>query len=172
MTETITISPQRKLGDILVDCTIEEQHTDQLTITKHPVEQGAQISDHAYNEPAELVFHIGFSNSSAEAIGSESYVNDKYAEILALKQSRIPFSVVTGKRNYDNMLIRALGVTTNQATDATLMATVTCQQVIIVQTQTTTVPPSDVHADPAATAPVQDRGSVQPKSAALSPVGG
>lgn len=169
MKDTITISPRRKLGPIFIDCTIEEAHSDELAITEHPVEQGAAIADHAYRRPASLVFRIGFSNSSRQAGGDESYVTTKYAEILALQQSREPFSVITGKRSYSNMLIAGLAVTTDEKTEAVLIAVVTCREVIIVQTQTTSVPPTADHAEPEKTAAVQDRGSVQPRPAALSP---
>lgn len=171
MSENITISTRRRLRDLDVQCTIEEQHDDQLTVTDHPVEQGAAISDHAYLNPSRLVMQIGYSNSSREAGGDENYVADKYAEILALQAEREPFSVGTGKRVYDNMLITGLAVVTDEKTEATLLVTVTMRQVIIVETQVVAVPPADVQANPQNTAAPVNTGQVQPKPAALSPPG-
>lgn len=167
--QSITISPQRMLGDIQIDCTIEEAHTDTLTITDHPVEKGANISDHAYRNPAEVVLRIGFSNSSSQAGGDEGYVQQVYEDILTLQQLREPFSVVTGKRSYDNMLIRALGVTTDEKTEAVLSCTVTCREVIMVQTQVTSTAPSSAQADPQKTGSVQNGGTKQLQPATLSP---
>lgn len=170
--DNITISPQRMLGDISIDCTIREQHADPYTLTGHPVEQGAQVSDHMYREQAQLVFEIGFTNSSEQAGGDESYVVNKYQEILKLQATREPMTITTGKRTYQNMVILNPAVTTDEKTEAVLMVTVTCREVIIVQTTTTSVPPADVQADPAKTSAVQDRGTIQPRPAALSPAGG
>jgi hypothetical protein len=167
--ETITISPQRQLGDMLLQVTLEESHSDELTITSHPVEMGAAITDHAYANPSVVVIRAGWSNSSAEAAGDEEYVRKVYADLLTLQKSRVPFEIVTGKRLYRNMLMRGLGVTTDPATEAALFVTAFCQEVIIAKTQVVAVPPGDVHADPQRTAPTQNTGTVQPRPAVLNP---
>jgi hypothetical protein len=136
------------------------------------VQQGAAIGDHMYREPAQLVFEIGFSNASEQAAGSNSYVVQKYEALLKLQATREPLVIVTGKRTYQNMVVLALAVTTDQESEAILACTATCEEIIIVATQTVTVPPADVQADPAKTGPVQARGTVQARPAALSPAGG
>ena len=65
-------SPTRQIGGIMMDITIEEEGTDELTITEHPVEQGAAISDHAYKEPARLRIRAMCSNSSLQAQGASN----------------------------------------------------------------------------------------------------
>ncbi|STL39876.1 bacteriophage protein [Escherichia coli] len=62
-----------------------------------------------------------------------------YQELLDLQESRIPFDVVTGKRLYSNMLIRALEVTTDKTTENVLSAVLTLREVIISRTQQITV---------------------------------
>jgi hypothetical protein len=42
---------------------------------------------------------------------------ETYQELLDLQNSRVPFDVVTGKRIYTNMLIRALEVTTDRTSE-------------------------------------------------------
>jgi hypothetical protein len=54
------------------DITIEETHSDQMEITEHPIEQGANITDHAFKRPAEVTLKLGWSNSP---IVSSSLVN-------------------------------------------------------------------------------------------------
>jgi len=148
---------------------IREKSTDDLTITEHPVEQGAQISDHAYKEPAEVTLEYGWSNSSISGAlgavgglisgGDPNYVRATYAKLLALQASRKPFHVVTGKRTYKNMLAKSVGIVTDADTESALLATITCREVIIVETQSTAVPPRDVQANPAATASPTDTGT-------------
>ena len=67
--QTILLRQGRNIGGILPNVTISEQHTDTLTITDHPVELGAQISDHAYKMPSELVMQVGWSDSSLALTG-------------------------------------------------------------------------------------------------------
>lgn len=169
MSENITISPQRKIGDIDADCTILEQGADTYTPTRHPVEQGAAITDHVYREPATLTMQIGFSNASAQADGSNDYVIEKYKALLALQATRQPLDVITGKRAYKNMIIAGLSVRTDQESEAALLCTCTMTEIIIVTTQVTSVASPDVQADPEQTAATQERGSIQPRPAALSP---
>ena len=180
---TAIFKPKRRLGSIRAQVTIEEQHTDDLVITEHPVEQGANISDHAYKRPAEVTIRVGWSNSGLQSLGSIvtsaysavtgtgelklNYIKDVYAKLLKLQESRIPFDILTGKRSYKNMLFRSLSVTTDQTTENALLVTAVCSQVIMVQTRTVIVPPREQHKDPAKTAPVEDKGTKQLQKSGL-----
>lgn len=124
----------RAIGTIYADVTVEENHRDEVIITQHPVEGGGVISDHAYKRPSELEIRCGFSNSSAGSVG---YVQQQYQALLALQLARKPFSVYTGKRRYQNMLIRGLSVVTDPHSENILMASVALQEIILVSTQAT-----------------------------------
>jgi hypothetical protein len=173
----ITIDPKRSIGSIVAHVTMEEVATDELQITEHPVELGANITDHAFKKPADLIVRCGWSNASlagvlggvkglvsaltgGDAFGSD-YVSSVYNQLLALQESRIPFDVSTGKRLYTNMLMRSLGVTTDEKSEYTLMVTAVFKQVLIVQTQATTLPPRDDQAQPQSTAETSDAGVKQ-----------
>jgi len=173
----ITIDPKRSIGSIVAHVTIEEVGTDELQITEHPVELGANITDHTFKKPAELIVRCGWSNASlagvvsgvkglitalqgGDAFGSD-YVSGIYNQLLALQESRIPFDVTTGKRLYTNMLMRSLGVTTDEKSEYTLMVTAVFKQVLIVLTQATTLPPRDDQAEPESTAETTDAGVKQ-----------
>lgn len=134
---------QTDIGGIIPDITVEEVGTDELVITEHPVEQGATISDHAYKRQVECTIRAGFSNSSLQAGGNPNYVVEIYQQLLALQASRQPFSIITFKRSYDNMLIRRLtpDPTTAKTTDS-MIITCECREVILVSTQTVSVPPA------------------------------
>lgn len=138
----------RKIGVIIPDVVVSEKHSDTLEITEHPVETGAAISDHAYKRPSEVVMEVGFAGGGAlldfaSSLTSTSLLGmsprETYQKLLDLQSSRTPFDVVTGKRIYKNMLIRALEVTTDKATENVLSAVLTMREVIITSTQTVQV---------------------------------
>lgn len=62
--ESILIQPQRQIGTVLPDVVVEEDHTDDLVITDHPVEYGANVTDHSFKRPCEVVIRAGWSNST------------------------------------------------------------------------------------------------------------
>ncbi len=138
----------RQIADLpTAHVTIEEDHDDELIITQHPVEFGAIISDHAYKKPSEVRIRCGWNNSGghrnktgvAQQIlvdGYEGYARAVYADILALQTSRKPFSVITGKRIYNDMLVANVRVHTAPGSEYSLMADITLRQVILVSTKT------------------------------------
>ena len=184
LTDLLTLTPKNNINGISIQATIEEINSDSLQITEHPVEQGAAISDHSYKRPSELVLKCGWSNSTLESsIGSISslfeggsvsmsdYISNIYSQLLALQESRTPFKITTSKREYDNMLIAGLQVTTDNQTNNILMVSATCKQIIIVKTQATKLPPASSQADPASTSGTENTGVKQPVSATPSPGG-
>jgi hypothetical protein len=78
-------------------------------------------------------------------------------------RARELFDVVTGKRLYKNMLLTGLSTVTNVESQHALLFTATLQEVIIVHTRVTAVPPARLHKSPAKTGASQDKGQVQPK---------
>lgn len=181
-------APSRNIGGIVAQVTVDETGVDQLTITDHPVERDANISDHAYLEAPSVTIRVGWSNSSLSALGgtvnaaldaqglgdalaaftSPDYVSGIYSQLLTLQASRQPFTIVTGKRTYQNMLIRSISQTTDAETSNSLIATIVCRAILLVTTQTTTVPSQSVQANPQSTASPAAIGPVQPTPATPS----
>ncbi|MGC4125014.1 phage baseplate protein [Enterobacter sp.] len=131
------------VGLIVPDVVVSEKHSDVLEITRHPVEVGAAVSDHAYRQPSDVIMECGFSGggslvdfSDTTNIGLRASLSPKemYQNILDLQASRQPIEVITGKRTYSNMLIRSIEVTTDRNTENVLMATLTMREVLITQT--------------------------------------
>lgn len=154
----ILISSGRSIGGIRPDVTIEEVSRDTTFITNHPVERGAAISDHAFMMPFEVEMRVAWSDSRA---GFQGYSRAVYSALQALQQRREPFFVVTGKRLYRNMLIAALEVSTNQASEYSLLVRVGLREVIIVGTQTTSLGDPSKQASPQATSAPVDTGAKQ-----------
>lgn len=169
-TGPVTVAPKRSIGGLTADVTVEEEHDDRLTVTEHPVEQGAAISDHAFKNPARLVIRVGYSNSSPQAGGNSAYVNEQYDKFLAFQVARDLLTVYTARRTYKNMLITGLGLTTDVNTENSLLLTVSLQEIILATTQTVQVPSNDVQTMPQKTATPVKTGTKQAAPVVNPPV--
>lgn len=144
--------PKRAIGSFTAYVTIDESATDELEITQHPVQQGAEITDHAYIKPATLSIKAMWSNN-------EEPVSDIYQKLLDLQASREPFDIVTGKRAYTNMLFKSLGVTTNAETENALSVSASFTQVFITALEVVSVPPRKNQRTPGKTGKTQQAGA-------------
>ena len=171
---TLFHQQSRKIGVLIPDVVISEKHSDALEITEHPVEKPTSagtgsVSDHAYRRPSEVVMEVGFvgggtlldfADTSALGLSFGLSPSETYEKILDIQRSRVPVSVVTGKRVYSNMLIRAIEVTTDKTSENVLMAVLTLREVIITQTQKITVADKTDMSQGVSTSAVVDRGQV------------
>jgi len=71
-----------------------------------------------------------------------------YQQLLAMRANRTLFTIYTGKRVYQNMLIKSLAATTDAKTENSLIIRIGCRQILMAQTQTVTVPDSSNMANP------------------------
>ena len=209
------VQPTNKIGNITVDTTIEESYEDTLEITEHPVEAGAQITDHSFKRPMEIVFQCGWSDSSSSGLlgltsgllatvspiassvlsgaaavsnllnpsagssgsfsggsmAASDYVAGIYSQLLQLQESRQPFTVTSGLRVYNSMLLQSLRVRRDQRTQYVLNVQATMRQIILVSTQTATLAPQANQANPASTAGTTNAGQQQLQSATPSTQG-
>ncbi len=154
----IPVKPIRKIGDITVNVVIKEDTNDTLTITKQPIQEGASITDHAYKEPTTFTTQVLFRDNLTMSLSKI------YEQLLDLQASRIPFDIITPKRIYRNMLMSALGQTTDKNTENCLSINAAFQEVIIVKVSTTQVPRQQ-QKNPAATGKTENAGK---KSALFS----
>lgn len=100
--------------------------------------------------------------------GGENQVTAIYRKLRQLQSSRIPFTIYTGKRMYENMLFASLAVNTDKETENVLSLTAICRQVIIVTSRTIKVPINPAaQADAPATTPSENAGAKQLKTSPL-----
>lgn len=71
-----------------------------------------------------------------------------YNTLLGYQQNRLLFTIYTGKRTYQNMVVKSLVTTTDQKTENAAIIRITCRQILMAVTQTVTVPDSSVMANP------------------------
>ena len=188
----VSVIPQGDIGGIAIDATLEEVLTDTLEATENPVQVGAQITDHSFDRPSDVVLTCGWSNvpvsrgfgqaatnlvnSVAQlfaggSLSGADYVGGVYSRLLALKRSRQPFDITTTIRVYHSMLMRSLVLERDQKTSQALMVRAVCREVILVDTQSTLLPPAANQASPQDTQDVEDVGAIAPQQATPAPGG-
>lgn len=170
----------RRIGLLVPSVVVSEKHSDTLEITEHPVEKPTTdsasgfIADHAYKRPSEVTMECGFAgggslldfvDTSAIGLGLGLSPKETYQQLLDLQSSRIPFDVVTGKRTYINMLIRAIEVTTDKTSESVLNCTLTLREVILSETQITTAASKNDMSEGVSTSGVQNTGTKSPTPA-------
>ena len=72
-TSKLLLSPKTSIGDYVFDVYTNINHSQTATITSHPTQFGANISDHKFDEPDQLTFQIGMSDSSQDLIKGQFY---------------------------------------------------------------------------------------------------
>jgi hypothetical protein len=94
--------------------------------------------------------------------GGVSPVQQAYDNLLAAYQARTLFTVYTGKRPYKNMLIKSLSTTTDKRNENAMLVRIVMRQILMVQTQTVTVPDPSNMSDPARTASPEEGATAYP----------
>jgi hypothetical protein len=128
------------IGGWFFDAFLNLEHISRLRITEHPVQTGANISDHSFLEPKELNIEVGMSDAatslvSNQFVGSWSRSVKAYEILRELQAQRIPMQVLTRLGLYRNMMIETLSVPDNYKTLYGLRATVAMREVLVAETR-------------------------------------
>jgi hypothetical protein len=146
-----------QVGFVQFDCMLSETHSDEATVTDHPVEEGANISDHIRKGPASLELNGIVTNTpivylaSLQAIspieGDLTPVQDRaelaYAELRRIMEDGETVDVVTSFRNYENMALTGMSVTRDAATGQVLNCSLSLREITVAVTQTVKAPAPD-----------------------------
>ena len=143
---------QTNIDGLFFDAIMSTNTQDSLTITSHPVQSGANISDHAFRNPTKISMEIMMSDVMAQRVpgqftngaglrgtvlgmlganGSKSV--SAYQRLIELQRLRMPFSVKTRLGYYNNMLIESIDVPDDVNTLSGLRCTVNMTEVLIAQ---------------------------------------
>lgn len=154
------VKPQRSISisensDVIFEfkgyLTISEDAGDEIEITRHPVQQGAQITDHAFKKPSSVKISI-------LANDNEAPLSEVYSDLIAVQEKRTPMKVITGKRSYSNMLLKSIQQTTGKQTENVLALSLGFEEIIIVEVSPTTVPPRRKQRNAGATGATEKAG--------------
>lgn len=169
-----------QIDTIILDAAVSIRHTGTNEITDHPVEEGANISDHIRENPDRVTIQGIVSNTpisrtqalrAAEAFGVQftsnapptpggvpGYAENAYKQLLALKKGKV-LTITTPKRTYQNMAIESLDVPEDAKQGDAVNFTVALKQIRVVANRTTKV----VLTDEPKAQPVVTKGTQVPK---------
>jgi hypothetical protein len=126
------------------DLVLSIEHEQRLEKTKHPIQTGADISSHAYLMPARVVMMIGMSDAMAAYSsgfdpaappyisafsGSQSKSVSAYQQMLTLQAARVPLTITTRLRTYQNMVITSVQPREDNATITGLKMRIEFEQI-------------------------------------------
>lgn len=123
------------------DAVFSEDHVNDREITKHPVQTGAPITDHSYQQPTIVTLEIGMSDVmdslatnqySASGISTKSI--EAYRAFKALQEGGQPVTLQTRLYRYENMLIKSVRAKDDKTTTYSLKATIILQEIKMAQT--------------------------------------
>lgn len=125
------------------DAHLREDHNGSVRITDHPVQDGTNISDHAYNLPDKLSLEIFVSDvMDAVVVDQFSEYDTKsisaYEILRALKEQRMPLSVKTRLHFYENMLIEHMNTPDDYKSSKSLKCSIIMKQIITATVATET----------------------------------
>lgn len=69
----LILTPKTSIGGYVFDIYQSINHSLTSSITSHPTQFGANISDHKFDEPDQLVFQIGMSDASQDLVVGQFY---------------------------------------------------------------------------------------------------
>jgi hypothetical protein len=122
------------------DAFLKEDHSATCRITDHPVMDGTNISDHAYNLPDKLVLEIMSSDIMDQVVANQfsDYTTKSisvYAKLKELKEQRMPLSVNTRLEYYENMLIESMTTIDTFQTRESVKCTVILKEIIMAKVE-------------------------------------
>src|SRR6185295_11640663 len=135
------------------DATVRESHTSEATVTENPIESGVSVADHAYMNPLRLDIEGAVSDlplntaitddlfGSASAAGELTRSAQALKVLQDLQSSFTVFSIQTGLRLYQNMILVSLAADQDASTARILVFRASLREVIRVSTRTVTYPP-------------------------------
>ena len=138
-----------KIGNIQVDVTISESHTAKSKVTTNPVEDGVDIADHVRLESLQYSMQGMITNTpSAFSLidtevgivtslsGQTNRALDAYNQMMDLRESREPFVLITGLRQYENMILEELTINRDAKTANAIFFTARLRQIEIATSET------------------------------------
>ncbi len=117
----------RSIGGVFVDVVVSESHESEIEIPKHPVEKGAKISDHAWR--------LGYKVTLDSVVDGPRAVA-AYQQLLDVQSKLEPFTLVTGLRVYENMMLVRINPERDKEHGRVLKFEADLEEVRIVDTQT------------------------------------
>ena len=132
-----------ELGSYFFDAIFSTQIESELTITTAPVQEGANVTDHAYLEGKNITFDIGMSDVmegiNLKFNGDSARSINAYNKLMQLQSERLPISFVCKFGIFKNLLVSSILVNDTKETQYGLRATVTLKEIFVARVGTVKV---------------------------------
>lgn len=127
-----------------LDVAVSEEHSFESDVTQHPVEDGADVTDHIRERPIAVRLEGIVSDTPlgdlARRRGTDALPSDDaFARLLAIRGARRSVTIETALKTYTNMALQSLTVPRDARTGAALRFTALFCQLELVQNQRTAV---------------------------------
>jgi hypothetical protein len=129
-----------------LDASITEGHSFDTVITDHPVEAGANVSDHVRLVPSRLKISGIVSNqplSLTQINLNPTRADEAFATLLSYQEDAQLLTVTTTLQVYEDMLLKSLSVTRDKDTGNIVAMDLDFQQVVTVESSFAAVAPKD-----------------------------
>lgn len=129
------------LGDFVFDAYFNIDISQSATVTKHPVQSGANIADHVYINAKTLSFDIGMSDVMTSYIPGQfsdgvTRSISAYDTLINIMNNRLPVEVATRLGTYQNMIVTDVHASDSADTVYGLRATVDMEEILVVGVKT------------------------------------
>lgn len=127
-----------------IDAAVNEEHAFESDVTAHPVESGADVTDHVRARPISVtiegvVSDTPFSDLAHRRGDSGPPSDDALARLLLLREEREPVTIRTSLREYENMVLESLSIPRSGTTGAALRFSASFREIRLVTSERTTV---------------------------------
>lgn len=174
---TTTTSPattQQTTTIYYFDAVFSADHYTELELTRHPVQGGQSVVDHAYNLPAIVILEVQFSDTmqsftQGQYASNASKSVSAYQTLESIRQKRVPVILTTHLQTYPVMILKSIRASDTNMTAYGAKMTLRFEQIQTGTTNsnTTGTTTNSARPDQSQTTP---EGSVQPNSPVPAPI--
>lgn len=129
-TPKLQFIPKDSAIEIPLDASISENHSFTSRVSQFPIEEGASISDNIINDPngldltgfitnTPITFFIQNISNLIDNTSGGNRVKTAFEALLALRESKEVFTIVTGLKTYENMVFTSLMFPRDKSTGTT-----------------------------------------------------
>jgi len=147
----VTGQSKAVLGTFRLDVSLQETHSMDAEVTDNPVEDGTLVSDHIILKPQALNIEglvtetpIRFLSGIRDALSDSGVPRVQTADqkMQELYKTREPFDVMTGLREYKNMVLTSYVVNRAPARGMSLRFTATMREIKFANIVVVEIPPN------------------------------
>jgi hypothetical protein len=133
---------------ITLDATLDVNIANAMIVTAFPVEDGADISDHAQKQPVTVTMRSLVSATplrifSLGALSGDARPRGAFEILTELQNSKELVRIVTDLATYDNMVLLSFDTPRRQDTKNALLFTAVFREIRLVSSQIVQLPPEE-----------------------------